>query len=254
MHALRRAMAGYDLVYANTPRTAIAAATTSRPFLWHKHNPSSSWAQRIAARRARRVISVSKFGAPRGRNVRVVHNGVPAMHADPAPDLPCGNRILLLGRLHPEKGHDIAVEALGHMKIPATLVVAGSGEWTLPRHDRVKLLGFRDDVDALLAGCDVLLLASRCDEGAPLAVLEAQAAGVPIVATRSGGVPEIVVENKTALLIDKEDPRAMAVALDRALKIDRNDWGAPKHTARFTLEECAAGIAAVIEECVGVKV
>ena len=71
MHALRRAMSDYDLVYANTPRTAIAAATTSRPFLWHKHNPSSSWAQRIAARRARRVISVSKFGAPRGRNVRV---------------------------------------------------------------------------------------------------------------------------------------------------------------------------------------
>ena len=252
IHGLRRAMRGYDLVYANTPRTAIAAATTRHPFVWHKHHPGSSWAQRLAARRALRVISVSHFGAPREGNVVVVHNGVPPMEAEPATDLPCGNRILLLGRLHPEKGHDIAVEALERMKIPATLIVAGPGEWYLPEHERVKLLGLRDDVPALLAGCDVLLCPSRCDEGAPLAVLEAQAAGIPIVATRSGGIPELVTE-KTALLVPKEDPQAMAEALDRALAIDRNDWGSKKHAACFTLEKCAARIADVIEECVGVN-
>ena len=93
---------------------------------------------------------------------------------------------------------------------------------------------------------------SRCDEGAPLAVLEAQAAGIPIVATRSGGIPELVTE-RTALLVPKEDPQAMAEALDRALALDRNDWGSKKHAACFTLEKCAARIADVIEECVGVK-
>ena len=75
--ALRRAMRGYDLVYCNTPRTALAAATTSLPFLWHKHSPGTTWAQRIMARRAPRVISVTRRGAPGGGNVRVIPNGVP---------------------------------------------------------------------------------------------------------------------------------------------------------------------------------
>lgn len=252
MHGLRRVVRGYDLVYANTPRTAIAVATTRVPFVWHKHHPGSTWAQRIAARRARRVISVSRFGAPRGDNVVVIPNGVPPMRAAPASDLPIGRKILMLGRLHPEKGHDLALAALQRMRNRATLIVAGPGEWPggVPAGaSGVRLLGLRDDVDALLAACDVLVFPSRCDEGAPLAVLEAQAAGVPVVATRSGGVPEIVVENRTAFLVPKEDPHALAIALDRALTAKDGDWGDPEHTARFTLERCAASIADELAAC-----
>ncbi len=249
--ALRRAMRGYDLVYCNTPRTAIAAATTARPFLWHKHSPRTTWAQRIAARRARRVISVTRRGAPGGGNVRVIPNGVPEVDAAPARDLPEGPKILILGRLHPEKGHDVAVEALARMRTRATLLVAGPGEWRLPRSDRVLLLGYRQDVPALLGSADVLLQASRCEEGAPLAVLEAQMAGVPVVATRVGGIPEIVQEGVTAFLVPKEDPAAMAEALDRALAIDRASWKEQcrAHARRFTLEACAEAVAKVIEEC-----
>jgi glycosyltransferase involved in cell wall biosynthesis len=251
--ALRRAMRGYDLVYCNTPRTALAAATTSRPFLWHKHSPGTTWAQRIAARRARRVISVTRRGAPGGGNVRVIHNGVPDVTAPPAEGLPAGPRILILGRLHPEKGHDVAVEALARMRTRATLLVAGPGEWRLPRGDRVLLLGYRQDVPSLLAAADVLLMASRCDEGAPLAVLEAQMAGVPVVATRVGGIPEIVEEGVTAFLVPREDPAAMADALDRALAVDRARWkeAGRAHALRFTLASCAAGVASVIDECFG---
>jgi len=249
--ALRRAMRGYDLVYCNTPRTALAAATTGRPFLWHKHSPGTTWAQRIAARRARRVISVARRGAPGGGNVRVVHNGVPEMDAAPARDLPPGPRILVLGRLHPEKGHDVAVAALARMRTRATLLVAGPGEWYLPPSKDVVLLGYRQDVPALLMAADVLLQASRCEEGAPLSVLEAQMGGVPIVATRVGGIPEIVEEGVTAFLVPKEDPDAMARALDRALAVDRARWKerGRAHARRFTLDRCAAAVAAVIEEC-----
>jgi glycosyltransferase involved in cell wall biosynthesis len=249
--ALRRAMRGYDLVYANTPRTALAAATTGRPFLWHKHSPLITWAQRIMARRARRVISVTRRGAPGGRNVRVVPNGVPRMDAAPACDLPEGPRILVLGRLHPEKGHDVAVAALSRMRTRARLLVAGPGDWRLPRPADVVLLGYRRDVPALLAAADVLLQPSRCEEGAPLSVLEAQMAGVPVVATRVGGVPEIVEEGVTAFLVPKEDPDRMAEALDRALAVDRARWreAGRAHRSRFTLEACADSVASVIGEC-----
>jgi len=250
---LRRAMRGYDLVYCNTPRTALAAATTGRPFLWHKHSPGITWAQRIAARRARRVISVTKRGAPGGGNVRVIPNGVPEMEAAPAGDLPAGPRILILGRLHPEKGHDVAVEALARMRTRAKLLVAGPGEWSLPSREDVILLGYRQDVPQLLAAADVLLQASRCEEGAPLSVLEAQMAGVPVVATRVGGIPEIVAEGVTAFLVPKEDPGAMAEALDRALAVDRARWKEEgrAHARLFTLDRCATAIAGVIEECLG---
>ncbi|MHC4549498.1 MAG: glycosyltransferase [Planctomycetota bacterium] len=250
---LRRAIrsGGYDLVYANTARTAIAAATTRRPFLWHKHLPASTWVQRLAARRARRVISVARCGAPSGDHVRVIYNGVPEMGAAPANGLPPGRKILLLGRVEREKGHDIAVAALDRMQTPATLIVAGPGEWYLPPRDDVVLLGFRNDVGSLLSACDVLLNVSRFDEGAPLVVLEAQMAGLPIVATRVGGTPEIVLEGQTAYLVPKEDPDAAAAALDRALAVDRERWRdqGRAHARRFTLDACADAVAAVIREC-----
>jgi glycosyltransferase involved in cell wall biosynthesis len=183
----------------------------------------------------------------------VIPNGVPDADAAAAPGLPAGPKVLILGRLHPEKGHDVALAALARMRTRATLVVAGPGEWRLPPDDRVLLLGYRRDVPALLAASDVLLQASRCEEGAPLAVLEAQMAGVPVVATRVGGIPEIVEEGVTALLVPREDPDAMAEALDRALAVDRSRWKEQgrAHARRFTLEACAGRVARVIEECLG---
>ena len=254
IRGLRRAMRGYDLVYANTARTALAAATTTRPFLWHKHLPETTWLQRWMARRARRVISVARCGAPPGDHVRVIHNGVPAMVAEPATDLPEGPKILLLGRMEREKGHDLALAALDRMEIRATLVCAGPGDWYLPqKHPRCVFLGFRRDVAALLHGCDVLLNASRFDEGAPLVVLEAQMAGIPIVATRVGGTPEIVVDGQTAFLVPPEDPAAMAKALDRALCVDPEQWAwqGREHARKFTIDACTDAVAAVLKECLG---
>jgi len=249
---LRRAMRGYDLVYANTGRTAIAAATQSVPFLWHKHLPASTWLLRnLVVPRARRIISVCALGAPALDKVHVIYNGVPQMHAAPADGLPAGKKILLLGRVEREKGHDLAVEALNRMQTDATLVVAGPGDWYLPADERVVCLGLRKDVPALLAGCDVLLNASRFDEGAPLVVLEAQRAGIPIVATRVGGTPEIVKDGETAFIVPKEDPAAMAQALDRALAVDRAQWAAAgkAHADKFSVDACADGIAEVIDLC-----
>jgi len=76
----------------------------------------------------------------------------------------------------------------------------------------VKFLGFRSDVDALLAQADVFVLTSL-SEGIPMAILEAMKTGLPVVATRVGGVPATVEDGVTGLLVESGDERALTRAL-----------------------------------------
>ncbi len=80
----------------------------------------------------------------------------------------------------------------------------------------VHFLGWRTDVDRLIAASDVFVLPSDT-EAAPLPVLEAMKAGTPIVATRVGGVPEMVTEGESAFMVPRGDPDALADALLRML-------------------------------------
>ena len=73
----------------------------------------------------------------------------------------------------------------------------------------VDFLGTRDDIPRLLHAADVFLLTS-ITEGIPLTLIEAQAAGLPCVATRVGGVPEVVIEGTTGLLAEKRNDRELA--------------------------------------------
>jgi glycosyltransferase involved in cell wall biosynthesis len=81
---------------------------------------------------------------------------------------------------------------------------------------RVELAGERRDVPQLLEDADVFVLSSR-SEGAPLSILEAMAAGLPVVASAVGGVPEIVDDGTTGLLVPPGDAGALAAALERLL-------------------------------------
>jgi glycosyltransferase involved in cell wall biosynthesis len=78
--------------------------------------------------------------------------------------------------------------------------------------DRFRFLGYRDDVARLLAGADLVVMASTF-EGFPLAVMESLAAGVPVVATRVGGVPDAVSDGVEGLLVDPGDVPALAGAI-----------------------------------------
>lgn len=80
--------------------------------------------------------------------------------------------------------------------------------------DRVRLAGERDDVPDLLASADVFVLSS-VSEGLPVSVLEAMAAELPVVASRVGGVPELVADGETGFLVPPRDPQALAAALER---------------------------------------
>jgi len=137
--------------------------------------------------------------------------------------------IICVGRLSSEKGHADLIAALnGVSQIdrtrPLRLVVVGDG----PEQDkierlaanlghRVLLTGHVSDPWPLLNASDIFVLPSH-SEGSPLVIFEAMAAGLPIVATSVGGVPETLTDGEDALLVPPSDPDALAIALARLIK------------------------------------
>lgn len=139
--------------------------------------------------------------------------------------------VVTAGRLSKEKGHIDLLESLSRLKsIPRTgqfrMLIIGDG----PEHasivarvrqlglsDVVSLVAFQTDLNPYYTLADLLILPSHT-EGSPNVLLEAMAAGIPVVATRVGGVTDIASEDVTALLVAKGDPDAMAAAVCRMLE------------------------------------
>lgn len=138
--------------------------------------------------------------------------------------------VLAVGRLSREKGHSDLVEALALLResnpeLRLKLLVVGEGPErerlmrsvkTAGLSERVLFVGQVEDVAPYYAIADVLALPSH-SEGSPNVLLEAMAAGVPVVATSVGGVPEIALADKSALLAPPHDPLLFASALHRLL-------------------------------------
>ena len=134
---------------------------------------------------------------------------------------PDGPRVGNVARLAPQKDHRTLIEA-ARLVPEAEFVIVGDGELRgelerLAAGARVRFMGAREDVPELLASFDVFAFPSRF-EGLCLAVIEAQAAGVPVVATPVGGIRETVVEGETGLLVPTGDPAALAAATRRLLE------------------------------------
>jgi glycosyltransferase involved in cell wall biosynthesis len=137
--------------------------------------------------------------------------------------------LLSVGRLSREKGHRFLVSAVRILASRATdfhLVLVGDGRESVRLRnqvraegleERVHFAGFRSDVMECLAAADILVNPSST-EGLPNAVLEAFAAGTPVVATDVGGVGELVISGRTGWLVRPDDPEAMAAALADALE------------------------------------
>ncbi|MCU4727198.1 glycosyltransferase family 4 protein [Halapricum hydrolyticum] len=129
-------------------------------------------------------------------------------------------RLGYVGGLHEYKGLDDLADALDRVHSDSHLIVAGDG----PDRERLErkfgstatFLGAipYEQIPAFYHEIDVLVLPSHT-EGLPRVVLEAQATGTPVVATRVGGVPEVVEDGQTGLLCDAHDPDCLAAAIDR---------------------------------------
>jgi glycosyltransferase involved in cell wall biosynthesis len=179
------------------------------------------------------AAQIRGYGVPAAR-ISVLHNSV-TPYVAPSADLVTATRarfglaeevpvILAVGRLSREKGHCDLIDAVARLKqVRLVLVGDGPARGRIEKHIRalglsnsVVLCGHQDDVRPFYAIAAVLALPSH-SEGSPNVLLEAMAAGVPVVATAVGGVPEIATDGETALLVPKGDVPAMAEALARVL-------------------------------------
>lgn len=116
------------------------------------------------------------------------------------------------------KGVDVLLEAARLVEAPLRLEIYGVGALAddLKRQAQgldARFHGFDPDMRARLAEVDVLVQPSRADN-LPLSILEAMAGGLPVVGTRVGGIPELVLDGETGLVVDPEDPAALAAALE----------------------------------------
>ncbi|MET1010467.1 MAG: glycosyltransferase family 4 protein [Gaiellaceae bacterium] len=218
--AARRAARKADVVHAHWLPTGFPAAFSGKPFVLTLHGTDVELArhgrlvaQRIV-RRASVVIGVSRAltEAARGlgaRDARFVPNGM-ALPVEVAPE---GNpaEVLYAGRLSAEKG----IEDLLAVADGLQLVVAGDG----PLRPQVpQALGMlpREQLYERLDRAAVVVFPSRRD-GFPVACAEAMAHGRAVVATAVGGLPDMVVDGETGLLVPPGDRRALRAAIDRLL-------------------------------------
>ena len=215
------------------------------------------WTARRILERCAVVVANSRWTADRARSVldslgchalaadvRVVHLGTtpdifrPDVDPDPARrayGLDGGPWLLTVARLDFHKGIDTVIRALPAIRVAfptARYAVAGIGSRRaalerlvaeLGLGDAVRLLGFVPDpgLPALYNAADLFLLVSRrydlLVEGFGISIVEASASGLPVIVGRSGGIPDAVREEETGLVVDPDDPAAVAAAAIRLL-------------------------------------
>ena len=239
----RRDMA---LVHSNTSVVlggAAAAAVARVPHVWHVREIYDRFGRLWPAYRgvlgtAAALPCVSRATAAQfdgSDRVRVIADGLagdpfraPRDAARAALGLPAGvPAIAVLGRISDWKGQDVLVRALGEPSLArrgAVALLAGEA-WpgaggrsgavaelagALGVAERVRMLGFRDDVEVVLGAADVVAVPSTSPDPLPGAAIEAAAAGCAVVASGHGGLPEIIRDRETGRLVTPGDPGALA--------------------------------------------
>ena len=213
------------LVAARVARVPRVLVTHHTPELPRRDNLAGRAWQRLAWLTRPEVIYTSEADrASDGRRPsHVIPLGIDLDRFEGArPALePDGPRVGNVARLAPQKDHRTLIEA-ARLVPEAEFVIVGDGELRgelerLAAGARVRFMGAREDVPELLASFDVFAFPSRF-EGLCLAVIEAQAASVPVVATPVGGIRETVVDGETGLLVPTGDPATLAAAIRRLLE------------------------------------
>jgi glycosyltransferase involved in cell wall biosynthesis len=264
-----------------------ALTTIARPpvFLAHEHtwsyegNPVRRLLDReLIARRADAFLCVSQEDRRRMIEIeridpeKIVYlpNGIPPLtlpaHPSVREELSIADDAPVIGAvaiLRPQKAVDVLVRAsaIVRERFPTVRVlVAGHGALRgdlerlraeLGLDDTVDFLGPRTDVPALLATFDVAALSSDY-EGAPLVVMEYMAAGLPIVATRVGGVPDLIEDGRSGLLVDRRSPEQLAAALvglleDRETARRLGAEARRRQQAEFSIEAAASRLGDLYE-------
>jgi glycosyltransferase involved in cell wall biosynthesis len=255
-------------------RLAVLTISAPRPAtlytehsLWNKVSPPVKALNRISVSADRSVLAVSDaaYGAlPRRlrHRARVVVHGIDQSGPRRAMaqreeirarlrrelDVPDEDLLVVtVGGLRAEKGYDVLLDAAqlaDRRGLPLHFAVAGDGvlhDELRARHEaldlgaRFQFLGHRRDALDLLVAADIFVLPSR-QEGLPVVLMEATSIGAPIVATRVGGVPQVVEDGTNGLVVPPGDPEALVTALGRLAADPR----LRAHLGRQALERGAA--------------
>jgi glycosyltransferase involved in cell wall biosynthesis len=209
--------------------------------------------------------------------IKLIYNGFPPVAGEKTEDREILLRELSLAEAQPlmihvgllkeRKGHDTLFHALQDMtaEFPRlALLVVGEGELRAPLEDLAKrlrlekavhFLGYRQDAWRFIEAADVLVLPTR-NEGFPWVVAEAMSLAKPIVASKVGGLPELVEEGRTGLLVPPDDPAALKTALvdlarhpERARRLGRA--GRDRIRDHFGLEKMIDQLEAFFAEVIG---
>ena len=269
-----------DIVHTHLVHADVYGALNTRTLVSTKHNDDPfragafRFVERGLARRAARLVAITdslrrfqidRVGIPPAKLV-TIHYGLdelpPAWGTNPADDVPADARVLLaVCRLERQKGLDVAVRALAAVRSrqpDVELVVLGEGPErdaleTLARELGVplRLLGRVPDVAAWLRRATMLVHPVRW-EGFGLAVLEAMVAGTPVVASRVSSLPELVADGETGVLVEPDDPAALAAGIDRVLAAPAQfgEAGKQRAAAEFSVARMADATVALYESVV----
>ncbi|MFI4876183.1 MAG: glycosyltransferase [Blastopirellula sp. JB062] len=285
---------GYEILHAHTPRTALLAMTAVRvcqaKFVYHVHSPTSrdstrrwrnwinqqveSWAMTQADRLIAVSGSLSRHLASLrvdSRKVRVVRNGVPPLAEIPPRETPAGSWTLgCVALFRPRKGIEVLLQALANLRNQGHEVrLRAVGPFETPQYQReieslsqqlqldeaVDWSGFTQDVNHELSQMDLFVLPSLFGEGLPMVVLEAMAAGVPVVASDVEGVCEAIRPEIDGMLAAPADAGDLTQKI-LAIISGRVSWSALRAAAierqrdAFSDRSMAAATAAVYDELV----
>lgn len=181
----------------------------------------------VAVSEAVRAYSVARDRI-KAKKIVVIPNGIDLQKFVSLPEKEFGAPPVIgtIGRLEEQKGHKYLLEALNQIKtIPWILWVVGDGSLKtqlerlakdLNMRERIIFLGARKNIPEILSGIDIFVMPSLW-EGLGLAVLEAAAAGKPIVASRVGGIPEIINDGETGILVEPKNVKSLADGLEHVL-------------------------------------
>jgi glycosyltransferase involved in cell wall biosynthesis len=282
---------GFQIVHAHTPRSAlvgrIAAWSAKVPMVYHVHSPTSrdtthlwrNWVNQAIERTSLfDVAALITVSESLGRHMRlqgysedrisVVQNGVPAPTRLRSETPPRDRwQIGSVALFRPRKGLEVLLQALAILKkhgAQVRLRAVGPFETAeyegeilervrqLELGDQIEWIGFTQDVTSELTEMDLFVLPSLFGEGLPMVVLEAMAAGVPVVGTHVEGVPEAIDDGINGLTAEPGDPDDLARRILQVVE-GKLDWSTLRrnaieaHQQRFSARRMAAGVAAVYD-------
>ncbi|HEY4760176.1 MAG TPA: glycosyltransferase, partial [Thermoguttaceae bacterium] len=201
--------------------------------------------------------------------ITVVHNGVAPLYEVPLRTLPHEQWALgTMALFRPRKGIEVLLEALAILRrrgLPVRLRAVGEFESPdyqteiqalaarLGLQELIQWAGFKSDITAELLAMDLFVLPSLFGEGLPMAVLEAMAAGVPVVATDVEGTAEAIRHGQDGVIVPAGNPQALAQAIADVIQ-GKYDWSAMRRSAlerqaqSFSDRSMAQGVAAVYNQ------